>query len=433
MTKRLTLLTTALSLVSGGAHAAQPVAAPPAPAAQATADEQLTALFHASDEANLRRNPINALYRGDLRFADQLGDYMSDAYYAEERAAAEADLKALLAIDRVKLNPVNRIAHDVFRWQTETTLKGLAPALLSLSAVRPLGHFNGFQVFYPDIASGEGAAPFKTLADYENNLKRNRQYVTLIDAAIGRFREGMGSGIVQPRLVVRNMIEQLDTQIGHGVEASTFYGPVRTFPDAIASADQARLKAAYAKQIGDEIIPAYTRLRDFLKSDYLPAAREGVGLVHMPGGDRLYAYLIEQNTTLPMTAEEVHTLGLSEVARIKTEMEAVKAQTGFKGTLNQFFVHLREGAQYKYKTRDEMRDDFLAIGKRVDLRVREQFSVIPSTPLEIRAVPAYREKTDAGGSYIPGTPDGSRPGVFFYNAYDLPSRSKVGSETLYLH
>lgn len=395
--------------------------------------ERLRALFADSDEAKLRRNPLTALYRGDMRYADQLGDYLSEAYFDAERAAAQGDLRRLATIDRARLDATDRIAHDVFKWQTELALKALEPDLLALTATRPLDHFFGFHVFYPDIASGQGAAPFATVEDYENNLKRNRDYVAILDMAIARFREGMASGVVQPALIVRNMIEQLDTQLAQPVEQSTFYGPIAAFPAAIGATDRARLQAAYAAQIRDEIQPANRRLRDFLASEYLPVARDGVGLIHMKGGERLYAHLIEKNTTLPLSADEIHQLGLAEVARIKSEMEAIRDQVGFKGTLGEFFDHLRKAPQFKYSSKEEMRQAFLDIGKRVDQRIGEQFSLLPKAPLEIRPVPEYREKGDAGGSYQRGTPDGTRPGIFYYNGYDLPSRSKIGNETLYLH
>ena len=427
---RLILSASLLALAMPTAASAQtPVAA----SAQKAAHDRLFQLFQDSDEANLKRNPINALFRGDMRYADRLGDNITDQYYAGERAASEHDLAALHAIPRDQLNETDQLAYDVFEFSTKDTLRGLQPDMLALTADRPLNHFFGIHTFYPTFASGKGAAPFKTLADYENNLKRNDDYVKLLDAAIARFREGMKSGVVQPRLVVNNMIEQFNVQIGQGVEGSVFYGPIKLLPASIAAADQERLKAAYAAQIRDRIIPADIRMRDFLKNEYLLAARDSVGLSGMKGGDKLYAYLIEQNTTLPLSADEVHKLGLREVARIKGEMQKIKAQVGFKGTLRQFFDYVRNAKQFKYASKEDMRDTFTAIGKRVDARVREQFSLIPKTPLEIRPVPEYREKTDAAGSYYPGTPDGSRPGIFYYNAYDLPSRSKVGDETLYLH
>jgi uncharacterized protein (DUF885 family) len=418
----LALLPTAVN-----AQSAAPLAKMASPA------ERLKKLFADSDEASLKRNPINALFRGDMRYADRLGDYITDAYNDGERAAARADLAALATIDRAALNPTDKIAYDVFKYQTSMSLRGYAPEIMAATVVRPMDHFSGFQTFYPDLASGQGAAPFKTLVDYDNNLKRHRDYIVLIDRTIGRFREGLKSGVVQPKLVVNNVIGQLEIQIAQGVEGSTFYAPVKNFPADIGATDQARLRGDYAATIGKGIIPAYQRLLTFLKTEYLPKARDGVGLVHMKGGPKLYSYLIEQNTTLPLTADYVHNLGLSEVARIKGEMDAIRVKTGFKGSLAEFFVYLRNDPKFKVKTKEELRDRYYAIGKTVDKRIGEQFSLLPKAPLEIRPVPEYKEKTDAGGSYQQGTPDGSRPGVFFFNSYDLPSRTTPGMETLYLH
>ncbi|WP_374943257.1 DUF885 family protein [Sphingomonas sp.] len=431
LSKALPLALLLLSVASPAL--AQALPPPVAQADDSAEDARLKRLFYDSDEASLKRNPVSAIFRGDLRYADRLGDQLSDAYIAAERAAAEADLRGLKAIDRARLTPVDRIAYDVFQNQTQIALRGLSPEIVALTIVRPIDHFFGFQSFYPEFASGIGGAPFKTLADYENNLKRNAQYAALLDEAIVRFRQGMKTGVVQPKLVVRNMIGQFDNLIKEGVETSTFYGPVKTFPAGIAAADQARLRSAYAAQIRDVVLPAEQRMRDFLANTYLAAARDSVGLSGMPGGDRLYAYLIESNTTLPLKAEEVHQLGLSEVARILKGMEAQKVAVGFKGSLPEFFTFLRTDKQFQPQSAAQLRDGYFAIGKRIDARIREQFSLIPKTPLEIRAVPPFKEKTDAGGSYQGGTPDGSRPGVFYYNTYDLPSRYMWEMETLFLH
>lgn len=434
-TLRAALLLSVAALAPVTPAAAQQ-AAPAAPANDA--HTQLHKLFADSDEASLKRNPISALFRGDMRYADRLGDYITDAYFDAERNAAEDDLRRLHAIDRSKLNPTDQIAYDVFEWQTQLGLKNLSPDMLALTAVRPIDHFTGFHTFYPGFASGSGAAPFKTVADYENNLKRHKEYVVAIDRSIGRFREGMKSGVVQPKLVVNNVIGQLDTLIAQGVEGSVFYGPVKKFPEAISAADQARLTSAYAAIIRDDINPAHTRLRDFLKNEYLPVARDSVGMLGMKGGDKVYQSAIEQLTTLPLTADYVHNLGLSEVARIRREMEAIKNQVGFKGTLGEFFQYLRTDPRFKPKTKQDLVDGYYAIGKKVDARIGEQFSTIPKTPLEIRFYEPYREKNAAGGSYEQGmydpkNPARTRPGIFYFNTYDLPSRTTPGMETLYLH
>ncbi|HST36094.1 MAG TPA: DUF885 domain-containing protein [Allosphingosinicella sp.] len=435
MVARTTAL--ALALLLAGCATAQ-TAPPVAAAAQSGATDnsphgRLFRLFHESDEANLRRNPLSAIFRGDLRYADRLGDFYTDESDNAERAAAGQDLAGLAAIDRDSLNATDRLAYDVFKYTRENDLRDLQPDLLALTSVRPINHFGGPHTFYPTFASGRSAAPFNTTLDYDNNLSRHRQFIPALDRAIARFRQGIASGVVDTKLTIRNVIEQLDTQLRDAPEASPYYAPVLNFPAAVPEADRVRLRRDYRAIIADGIYPAYRRLRDFLQNEYLPHAREGVGLVHMRGGDRLYARLIQTNTTLPMTADEVHNLGLSEVARIRGEMDAIRRQTGFTGDLAAFFNFIRTDRRFEPQSREWLRDNYYAIGRRVDARIREIFSTIPRTPLEIREVEAFRERNEAGGSYQDGSPDGTRPGIFYYNAYDLPSRRTSGNETLYLH
>jgi uncharacterized protein (DUF885 family) len=408
------------------------VARPVATATQ-SAHDRLFKLFKDSDEASLKRNPINALFRGDLRYADHLGDSITDQYYAGERTAGEHDLVALHAINRSQLDETDQIAYDVFEFQTKDTLRGYEPDLLPLTKVRPLNHFFGLHTFYATFASGKGAAPFKTLADYENNLKRHADFVTYIDRTVGRFREGEKSGVVETKMTVRNMIEQLDTQLAQKPEDSPYYGPVKEFPDSVGAADRARLTTAYRAAITDEIYPALTRLRDFFKNEYLQNARDGYGLMYMKGGDTLYRYLVQSTTTLPLTPEEIHQTGLKEVTRITSEMEKVRQEVGFKGTLPEFFDYLRTDPKFKKPTREALTQGYYDVGKAVDAKLPAYFSTLPKTKLEIRPYPEFREKFEAGGSYEPGTPDASRPGTFYFNAYDLPSRTIVGMTTLYLH
>ena len=430
------MLACACTTTTADEMAAPPAAAPEAAAAEAsteTASARLHRIFRESDEDNLRRNPLNAMFRGDFRYADRLGNYLTDEYYAAERAAAERDLAALGAIDRAALSATDRLAYDVFKYQREIDRDDVSPEMLALTAVRPMNHFSGFHTFYPVFASGRNVAPFRNVEDYENNLKRHRDFVAAMDRVIARFRQGMESGVVETKLTIRNVVEQLDTQLRDAPEASPYYAPVLNFPDAVPEAERSRLRQAHLEVIRDGIFPAYRRLRDFLQNEYLPRAREGVGLVHMQGGDRLYQRLILQNTTLPLTADYVHDLGRREVARIRSEMDAIRNRVGFRGTLAQFFEHLRTDRRFEPPSREWMRENYYAIGRRVDARIGEIFSTLPRTRLEIREVEAFRERNEAGGSYQDGTPDGSRPGIFYYNAYDLPSRRTYGMETLYLH
>lgn len=435
---RIAALPTTAALLAGcaatttapGAPAA--TAAPAQPAANA-AHEALWALFRASDEATLQRNPLNALFRGDMRYADRFGDYITDEYFAAEKAAAESDLAALARIDRSALNATDQLAYDVFEYGLRDSLRGLTPEIMALTVVRPLNHFSGFHTFYPTFSSGQGGAPFRTVDDYENNLKRHAEYATLIDRSIGRFRQGLGSGVLETRLTISNVIEQLNTQLAQPVEESPFYGPTQHFPDSFTEAQKSDQRAKLRTAITTQLYPAMTRLRDFLRDEYLPRARTEVGLSSMRGGAALYAQLIQSTTTLPLGAEEIHQLGLSEVARIRGEMERIKTQVGFTGTLAEFFNHLRTDPRFKVDTREALTQRYYEVGRRVDAEVPRFFSSVPRSPLEIRPYEPFRERFEAGGSYDSGTPDGSRPGVFYFNAYDLPSRTTPGITTLYLH
>jgi uncharacterized protein (DUF885 family) len=421
----------ALSATASGAVVAQ---APVATAqAQQSAHDRLFQLFKDSDEAYLKRNPLQAIFRGDMRYADRLGDMITDEYYAGEKAAAEHDLAALHAIPRDQLDATDQLAYDVFDYTTKDTLRGYQPDILDLTKVRPLNHFFGLHTFYPTFASGKGGAPFNTLEDYENNLKRHKDFVTYLDRSIGRFREGEQSGVVETKLTVRNMIEQLDNQLKLKPEDSPYYGPIKQFPKSISAADQARLTQEYRAAITGEIYPALTRLRDFLKNEYLGQARDGVGLMYMKGGDQLYRYLVQSTTTLPMTPDQIHELGLSEVARITGGFEKVKQEVGFKGTLAQFFDYVRTSPKFQAKSREALTQGYYDVQKKVEPKLPALFSLMPKTKLVIRPYDRFREKFEAGGSYEQGTPDGSRPGTFYFNAYDLPARNTTEMTTLFLH
>ena len=397
-----------------------------------SAHDRLFALFAEADERDLDLNPLSAIFRGDMRNADQLGGYLTTEYNDASRANAQRNLRELAAIDRAALTETDQLAYDVFAYNQREALDNLKPEILALTEVRPINHFYGFHTFYPDFSSGQGAAPFKTVEDYDNALSRHRDYIALIDRSIGKFREGMASGVLETQLTIGNVVSQLDTQLAMDVEASPFWMPVTNFPDDFSEADKSRLTLAYREAITD-IYTAHTRLRDFLRDEYLPVARKDVGLSQMKGGAALYQQLIEDTTTLPLTADYLHDLGLSEVARIKTELEKVQAEVGFKGTLNEFFDYVRTDPKFQPKSRAALTENYYEIGREVDAKIPEYFSLTPKTELVIKPYEEYREKYEAGGSYQSGSPDGSRPGTFYFNAYDLPSRLTTGNVTLYLH
>ena len=438
MTKlRLVLLATAaLALPAGPALAQETVSAGAGAATTAAAPQsehdRLHALFADADARELALNPLGRLFRGDDKDADRLGDFLTDSQWIAARTDTRLNLALLAQIDRAKLNETDQLAYDVFKYQQDSALAGQTDEIRALTEVRPINHFFGFHTFYPGFASGDSAAQFKTLAHYEDNLKRHDDYIAITDRAIERSREGMASGVLETRLTIDRTIKQLDTLLAVPQADSMFMKPTKNFPADFSDADKARLTEAYAAKTA-ELYATHARLRDFLRDEYLPVAREEVGLSQMKGGDKLYAMMIEQTTTLPLTADYLHELGLSEVARIKGELEKIKAEVGFKGTLNAFFDYARTDPKFQPKSREALTQSYYDIGKKVDQQIGKYFSVLPKTPLEIKPYDESIEQFQAGGSYQQGSPDGSRPGTFYFNAYDLPSRLTTGNVTLYLH
>ena len=428
---RLILSASLIVLAPSGASGAQ--ATMPTAQSQASAHDRLFELFKQSDEASLRRNPLQALYRGDTRYADRLGDLFSDAHYQAEKAAAEHDLAALHQVPRDQLNATDKIAYDVFENETQDALRGYAPDILEITEALPMNHFFGLHTEYPTIASGQGAAPFRNVQDYETNLKRNADFAANVDQAIVQWKKGEAEDIVDTKLTVRNMIEQLDNQLKLKPEESPYWGPIEHFPASVSASDRARLTTEYHDSLANVVYPALQRMRDFLADEYLAHAREGAGLMYMKGGDKYYRYLIESTTTEPLDPAAVHQLGLSEVARITKDFEAVQRQVGFKGTLHQFFDYMRTSPRFQPKSKEELEQGFAAVKRKVEAKVPLFFSQVPKAGLVIRPYPPYREKFEAGGSYEQGTPDGSRPGTFYFNAYNLPSRSIWEETTLFMH
>ncbi|MFW2349128.1 DUF885 domain-containing protein [Qipengyuania sp.] len=400
--------------------------------AQTSEHDKLFALFADADKRSLDLNPLGRLFRGDDKNADRLGDFLTDSSFYAGRLDTQLNLAKLELIDRSKLSETDQLAYDVFKYNEESALRGQTDEIRALTEVRPVNHFSGFHTFYPSFASGDSAAQFKTLANYEDNLSRHDDYIAISGRAIEKFREGMESGVLETKLTIGNVIQQFDTMLAIPIEDSQYMKPVKNFPEDFSEEDKARLTAAYETKT-KEIYAADARMRDFLRDEYLPAARESVGLSQMKGGDKLYAQMIEQTTTLPLTADYLHNLGLSEVARIKQGLEAIKEKVGFEGTLNEFFDYVRTDEKFKPESREALTQTYYDIGKQVDAKIGDLFSLVPKTPLDIKPYDPSIEQFQAGGSYESGAPDGSRPGTFYFNAYDLPSRLTTGNVTLYLH
>lgn len=395
--------------------------------------ERLDVLFQESDAAYLARNPIQRLRRNSADRTTHFGDMISDAWIDAEAAAAENDLAALKRIDRAALDPVRQVSYDMFAWNKLLALEGAARPVRTITEVQPLDHFFGWQVIMPQLSSGTGAAPFASVLDYEDNLQRLEEYVLYLDRMPERLRQGLDRGLTQPKRVARMVASQLGAEVVDDPRTSSYYKPLLTFPAAIPETDRKRLDTTYRAFIGDRLIPSHRRLRDFLEHEYLPRARDSVGLGDLKGGDRLYRYLVQKHTTTNIEPEDAHRLGVSEVERITAAMETAKRNAGFTGSLAAFSAFLTQDPRFQPASDEAMRDAFKAIEARMARVIGRAFSVLPKTPLDIQPTPAYRAAASAFGEYARGSPDGSRPGIFYFNTYALPTRFTWIYETLYLH
>jgi len=380
-------------------------------------------------EQYLELNPLAATAQGDHRFDDRFGDYVSTAWMADWLAIEQDGLKALAALDPAKLAGEDLVTYEAFRYGRTVAVEGFRyPAELL-----PVHQFGGLHVQFPVLGSGRGVHPFRTTTDYENFLARMDGYVGWVDQSIANMRLGLEKGFVQPRVVVERVIAQLEALAVDDPTQSVLFGALEAFPAGVPTADRPRLAKAYAEKLAGRVLPANRRLHDFLKDEYLPQARDTVAWSELPNGAEWYAYLVRYHTTTRLTPDEVHELGLAEVARLRTRMDRIRQQVGHKGDLGSFFGALRADPAQQFADAEELLAGYRAIEARVSAALPLLFGSTPKAPFEIRAVEAYRAPSEAAASYQPASADGRRPGVFYVNTHDLPSRPKYSMEALYLH
>ena len=283
------------------------------------------------------------------------------------------------------------------------------------------------------LGSGASVHPFKTVKNYDDFLSRADDFVEIMDQAIENMKIGMQDGVVQPRILMEKVLPQLESQFSESAEASAFFNPISNMPADFSDADRERLTAAYKLAIEEKIIPAYKRLNNFIGDEYLSATRETVGLSELPNGEAWYAYMVRLRTTTDLSPAEIHQIGVDEVARIHGEMHGVMDEVGFDGDLNEFFEYLNTDDQFYYDEPDQLIQGYRDMSEHISGLAPKLFSVFPKAGFEVRRVEPFREKSASGGSYMRGTPDGSRPGVFYANAYDIKARPKWAMESLFLH
>ena len=418
--RRLASLGLAAALLSACATTPTPAPSPGAAAQQLFADYW---------EQYLQLNPVEATYVGDARYNDRLPNFLSAEHRERERAFAQDWRARVAALDLAPLPAQDRLSAKILLRELDLKLESLRFP----DHLQPVNQFYSTPNQLAQLGSGSSAQPFKTVQDYDNWLKRTQQIPGLFKQAIANMREGMVVGVVQPKVLMEKVLPQLDALISADPTQTLFYKPIKNLPADFSAADKQRLTAAYTAMIRDGLMPAYSGLRDFIRFEYLALSRPTVGLGALPQGKEWYAYQVRNSTTTDLAPEQIHQIGLDEVARIHGEMRTVIKQLRFKGDLQKFFKFLDTDKRFEFKSEEALLAHYNNLRGKVETGAQKLFAVQPKAAFEIRPVEAFRNKSAAGGSYQPPSEDGTRAGIFYVNTYDLPSRKIWDAEDLFLH
>jgi uncharacterized protein (DUF885 family) len=384
--------------------------------------------------------PVEATQNGDTAYNDQLPVDFTDSYMDTLRNFYRGYLDKILVFDRDNLNQNDQISYDIFTREMKISLEGL-DLHLDISTVWmpniqyiPFNQFEGLPIFLGQMGSGSGIQPFKTTADYDNWIKRAGKFQAWTDSAIVYFRKGLLNGYILPRCLVEKMIPEMQNMVTPDITKSIFYTPVVLLPASVSGTDKARITADLSAVIAQVLVPSYKKLADFLQNEYLPKSRNSIGFDELPNGVNIYNYLIRYWTTTDKTAEEIYQTGLSEVKRIRTEMEETKAKTGFQGDLSAFFAYMKNDPRFMpYKTPEEVLEAFKKIQATIDPNLKKLFGRTPKMKFEIHQTEAFRAAS-ASAEYVQGDPGGSRPGIFYVPILDATKFNITsGMESLFLH
>lgn len=397
---------------------------------QVSPSQQLNQLYADFFAQQLALNPLFATYIGRHEFNDQLPNFLSPEHRERVRQFEQKYLERIKAIDPSSLTKADLMSYKIFKRDREMALRGLQYP----DHLIPINQFYNLANRFAMLGSGTSAQPFNTPQDYQDWAERLQQLPVLFKQAEENMRKGVAQDIVQPRVLIEKAIPQIEAHIVDNVENSIFYRPIVNMPDTIDPQQQQQLSQQYRELIETTVIPAYQQLRDYLAQEYLPHTRtDSFGIGQLPGGDAWYQYQIEANTSTTLTADEIHRIGKSEVARIHDEMRDIMQQTGFDGSLSDFFDFMTNDPQFIYPSRNAMLMDYRALRSTVDKRVPQLFDIFPKADYEVRNVEAFREQSASSGSYQAAPTDSARPAIFYLNTYDLSSRPTWAKTALFLH
>jgi uncharacterized protein (DUF885 family) len=409
------------ALVLAGALAAGAVTAPP----QSGPSRELHALLEEAWEVQLEEDPLYATETGDRRYDDRLPS-VAPADFARQEAFGRRLLERLAAIDRSALEAVDRASYDMFK-----TLVSNELVQLKLRTWRmPL---NAEGSFHSAFARLPASVPLSSTRDYENYLARLRAFPAYARQMTENMREGVRTGFVQPRVILNGFETTISTHVVDAPEKSVFYRPFEAFPVGVPEADRERLRAEARTVIAKDVVPAYRAFLEFFTREYLPKARTGIGASELPEGRELYPFLVRHFTTLEVSPDEVHAIGLKEVARIKAEMMEVLKQVKWEKGFPEFLAFLRTDPRFYPKTAEDLLKEGSFISKKMDGRLPSLFKTLPRQPYTVVPVPADIAPKYTAGRYNGSPITSDRPGEYWLNTHALNTRTLYTLEALSLH
>jgi uncharacterized protein (DUF885 family) len=431
-TLKLGALAMAAALSCAGAYAQDAAPAAAAATRQPSANEaskKLNALADEYYDSLARFDPVSASENGDNRFYDQIGMSIAPAQRAKQFQRYRAFLERLHGIKRDQLPARDQTSYDILDYELKTALR-FEPYP---EHMLPINQMDSLPVTLANYASGQGAQPLATVRDYKAYLNRLQQLAPWIDQAIANMREGMKAGVVQPQALMKSALPQFRQLVSSKAEQNIFYTPVKNFPASFSDADKRALLDAYRGTIDKTLNPALARLATFIEKEYLPRCRTSSGWSALPSGKQWYLARVASQTTTNLTPEQVHQIGLKEVARIQGEYGRIGPRMGYNGPASALPTWVSEQAKYKpFKTDKEVIDVYRKLDAQLRQKLPALFSLRPKTPLDLRLEPELSRAT-ASDHYTPPAVDGSRPGVFWSVVNDPRQYGSTGMVTLFLH
>lgn len=386
--------------------------------------KRFRALLEREWQYTLTEAPTFASHLGDKRYNDRWPDVSLGAM-ARRHEHQKQVLAELEGIDRKGLSPADQLNYWLFQKEIAESVEQF-PFQWHLV---PLDQRAGIQTEH-EIAD---ALNFSQTKDYEDWLQRLRALPAYVQQTTALMRSGIQAGIVQPKVVMRRLPDQIKKQLVDDPEKSLFYKPFVTMHGDVPAAEQTRLRGMAKRAIREQVVPAYQEFLGFFETEYLPACHDQVGAWQLPRGDAFYALRARQFTTTSLTPQEIHAIGLAEVARIRSEMEAIVRDVKFAGSFQQFLTHLRTDKRFYYETPEELLDAYLVVCKRIDPQLTKLFGTLPRIPYGIESIPEFIAPDTTTAYYRQPSADGSRAGTYFVNLYRPETRPKYEMEVLSLH